>query len=90
MVLGRLSDPGHPTVWMAGGQGLTALAVGAGGMLFGHFYSPLSSLFSFSLSRYRLKYSLIGPLNPKQPTILWQRFVIRFPKQVVFFPFLFF
>ena len=40
---------------------------------FGHFFSRLSSLFSFSLSlwdtaRYRLKYCLKGPLSPKQPT----------------------
>ena len=40
--------------------------------LFGRFYSHLSFLSSFSLSletaRYRLKYCLKGPLNPKQPT----------------------
>ena len=32
------------------GQGPTALAVGAGGGLFGRFFSRLSFLFSFSLS----------------------------------------
>ena len=32
------------------GQGPSALAVGAGGGLFGHFFSRLSFLFSFSLS----------------------------------------
>ena len=32
------------------GQGPIALAVGAGGGLFGHFFSHLSFLFSFSLS----------------------------------------
>ena len=32
------------------GQGPTAFAVGAGGGLFGHFYSHLSFLSSFSLS----------------------------------------
>ena len=37
-------------VWIGVGQGPTALAVGAGGGLFGHFYSNLSFLFSFSLS----------------------------------------
>ena len=41
--------------------------------LFGHFFS-LSFLFSFSRSlgeaRYRLKYCLKEPLNPKQPTNL--------------------
>ena len=31
-------------------QGPIALAVGAGGGLFGHFFSRLSFLFSFSLS----------------------------------------
>ena len=50
MVLGKLSVPGRPTIWMIVGQGPIALAVGAGGGLFGHFYSPLSSLSSFSLS----------------------------------------
>ena len=37
-------------VWMTVGQGPIALAVGAGGGLFGHFFSHLSFLFSFSLS----------------------------------------
>ena len=48
MVLGKLPVPGRPTVWMAVGQGPIALAVGADGGLFGHFYSPLSFLSSFS------------------------------------------
>ena len=48
MVLGKLPVPGRPTVWMIVGQGPIALAVGVG--LFGHFYSPLSFLSSFSLS----------------------------------------
>ena len=50
MVLGKLPVPGRPTIWMIVGQGPTALAVGAGGGLFGHFYSTLSFLSSFSLS----------------------------------------
>ena len=37
-------------VSMIVGQGPIALAVGAGGGLFGHFFSHLSFLFSFSLS----------------------------------------
>ena len=37
-------------VWMIVGQGPIALAVGAGEGLFGHFFSYLSFLFSFSLS----------------------------------------
>ena len=50
MVLGKLPVPGRPTILITVGQGPTALAVGAGGGLFGHFYSHLSILFSFSLS----------------------------------------
>ena len=37
-------------VWMIVGQGPIALAVEAGGGLFGHFFSHLSFLFSVSLS----------------------------------------
>ena len=48
MVLGKLPVPGRPTIWMTVGQGPTVLAVGAG--VFGHFYSHLSFLSSFSLS----------------------------------------
>ena len=44
MVLGKLPVPGRPTIWISVGQGPTALAVGAGGGLFGHFSSPLSFL----------------------------------------------
>ena len=50
MVLGKLPVPGRPTIWITVGQGPTALAVGAGGGLFGHFYSHLFFLSSFSLS----------------------------------------
>ena len=59
-------------VWMIVGQGPIALAVGTGRGVFGHF-SPIY-LFSFlspslwETARYRLKYCLKGPLNPKQPT----------------------
>ena len=44
--------PGHPTMMDDSrvGQGSIALAVGAGGGMFGHFNSPLSFLSSFSLS----------------------------------------
>ena len=42
MVLGKLPVPERPTIWIIVGQGPIALAVGAGGGLFGHFYSPLS------------------------------------------------
>ena len=53
-------------------QGLIALAVGAGGGGLDIF--SLIYLFSFlspslwETARYRLKYRLKGPLNPKQPT----------------------
>ena len=50
MVLGKLPVPGRPTIWIIVRQGPIALAVVAGWGLFGHFYSPLSFLFSFSLS----------------------------------------
>ena len=72
MVLGKLPVPGRPTFWMIVGQGPIALAVGAGGGgldIFTLLY--LISSFSPSLwetARYRLKYCLKGPLNPKQPT----------------------
>ena len=72
MVLGKIPVPGRPTIWMTVGQGPIVLAVGAGGGCLGIF--TLLCLFS-SLSpslwetvRYRLKYCLKGPLNPKQPT----------------------
>ena len=48
--LGKLPVPGRPTVWIKVGQGPIALAVGAGGVLFGHFYSHLSFLSFVSLS----------------------------------------
>ena len=71
MVLGKLPVPGRSTIWITVGQGPTALAVGAGGGCLNIF---LSSIFLsyFSLSweraRYRLKYCLKGPFNPKQPS----------------------
>ena len=50
-VLGKLPLPGRPTIRMIVGQGPIVLAVGAGGEgLFGHFYSFLFFLSSFSLS----------------------------------------
>ena len=67
MVLGKLPVPGRPTIWITVGQGPTALAVGAGGGCLDIF----TLIYPFSLwetARYRLKYCLKGPLNPKQPT----------------------
>ena len=54
MVPGKLPVPGRPTIWITVGQGPTALAVDADGGWFGHFYSHLSFLSSFSLSFGRL------------------------------------
>ena len=72
MVLGKLPVPGRPTIWIEVGQGPTALAVGAGGGCLDTF-APIYPFFPLSPSlwetvRYRLKYCLKGPLNPKQPT----------------------
>ena len=47
-MLGKLSVPGRPTIWITVGQGPTALAVGSGGLVW-KFYSHLSFLSSFSL-----------------------------------------
>ena len=64
--------PGHPTIWIIVGQGPAALAVGAGGgcldifTLIYPFFPHSPSL--WETARYRLKYCLKGPLNPKQPT----------------------
>ena len=72
MVLGKLPVSGRPTIWITVGQGPTALAVGAGGGCLDIFtliypFSHLSPSL-WETARYRLKYCLKGPLNPKQPT----------------------
>ena len=69
MVLGKLPVPGRPTIWITVGQGPTALAVGAGGGCLDIFtliypFFPLSPSL-WKTARYRLKYCLKGPLNPK-------------------------
>ena len=69
MVLGKLPVPGRPTILTTVGQGPIALAVGAGGGgldIFTLIY-PFSSLSPslWETARYRLKYCLKGPLNPK-------------------------
>ena len=48
MLLGKLPVRGRPTIWITVAQEPTALAVGGG--MYGHFYSHLSYLSSFSLS----------------------------------------
>ena len=75
MVLGKLPVPGRPTIWITVGQGPSALVVGAGGGCLDIFtliypFFPLSPSL-WEMARYRLKYCLKGPLNPKptnQPT----------------------
>ena len=72
MVLGKLPVPGHPTILITVRQGPTQLAVGAGGGCLDIFtlicpFSPLSPSL-LEMARYRLKYCLKEPLNPKQPT----------------------
>ena len=71
-MLGKLPVPGLPTIWTNVGQGAIALSVGAGGgglEIFTLIYPffPLSPCLS-ETARYRLKYCLKWPLNPKQPT----------------------
>ena len=72
MVLGKLPMPGRLTIWITVAQGPIALAVCAGGGCLDIFtliypLSPLSPSL-WETARYRLKYCLKGPLNPKQPT----------------------
>ena len=80
MVLGKLPVPGRPTIWISVGQGPIALAVGAGGGGLDIFtlvcpFFPLSPSL-WEMARYRLKYCLKGPLNPK-PTNYLQSFNIN-------------
>ena len=91
MVLGKLPVPGRPTIWITVGQRPTALAVGAGGGCLDIFtliypFSPLSPTL-WETARYRLKYCLKGPLNPKQPTnqpTLKYKAVVKYFKRKVF------
>ena len=69
MVLGQLPVPGRPTILITVGQGPTAHVVGAGGGCLDIFtliypFFPLSPSL-WETARYRLKYCLKGPLNPK-------------------------
>ena len=72
MVLGKLPVPGRPAIWITVGLGPIALTVDAGGGSLNIFtliypFSPLSPSL-WETARYRMKYCLKGPLNPKQPT----------------------
>ena len=65
MVLGNFPVPGRPTIWMIGGQGPVALAVGAGGGCLDiytllYLFSPLSPS-RWETALYRLQYCLKGP-----------------------------
>ena len=84
MVLGKLPVPERPTIWITVGQGPIALAVGAGGGCLDIFtliypFSHLSPSL-WETARYRLKYCLKGPLNPKQPTNLRSQITYLFVK----------
>ena len=71
MVLGKLPVPGRPTILITVGQGPIALALGAGGDgldIFTRIY-PFASVSLWKPARYRRKYCLKGPLNPKQQTM---------------------
>ena len=66
----KLPVPGRPTIWITEGQGPAALAVGAGIFTLSFPFFLLSPSL-WETARYRLKYCLKGPLNPKptnQPT----------------------
>ena len=72
MVQGNLPVPGRPTISITVEPGRLALALGAGGGCLDVFtlICPFSTLSPslWETARYRLKYCLKGPLNPKQPT----------------------
>ena len=72
--------PGRPTILIMVGQGPIALAVGAGGggfdILLPSILSPLSPSL-WKTARYRLKYCLKRPFNPKQPTNNLTAYFIR-------------
>ena len=71
-VLGKLPVPGRPTNLDYSRARACCTCISCGLGLFGRFFSPilLSPLppSLWETARYRLKYCLKGPLNPKQPT----------------------
>ena len=73
-MLGKLPVPGRPTNLDYSRARACCACNRCGWGLFGHFsliclFSPLSPSL-WETARYRLKYCLKGPLNPKQPTNL--------------------
>ena len=70
-MLGKLSVPGRPTSLDDSWARAYCSCSRCGWGLFGHFFPHPSILFSspslWETARYRLKYCLKGPLNPKQP-----------------------
>ena len=91
MVLGKLPVPGRLTIWITVGQGPTALAVGAGGGCLDIFtlicpFFPLSPSL-WETARYRLKYCLKEPLNPKPTNQPIEPYLLRMcecPSQSLF------
>ena len=87
-VLGKLPVPGRPTILITVGQGPFALAVGAGGGCLDIFtlIYPFSSLSPslWETARYRLKYCLKEPLNPKQPTNQKLCTCINSPRKMIY------
>ena len=97
MVLGKLPVPGRPTnLDQSGARAYCACSRCGWVCLDIFFLSSVISLFFLPLwetARYRLKYRLKGPLNPKQPTnqpienecktfkrifSLWLKFKVRY------------
>ena len=71
MVLGTLPVPGRFTIWLQQGKGLLRSQWVRVGVVWTFLLSSILSLLFLPLRetvRYRLKYCLKGPLNPKQPT----------------------
>ena len=62
-VVRKLPVPGRPTIWITVGAGGGCLDI----LTLIYPFSPLSPCL-WETARYRLKYCLKGPLNPKQPT----------------------
>ena len=88
MVLGKLPVPGRPTNLDNSGARAYCACSRCGWGCLDIFLSSITSPFSLPLretARYRLKYCLKGPLNPKQPTnrmvsdtSVFQAFTFRF------------